>query len=180
MAAFFDLRDPPPNRRSHCADGQEKHLTEGAVMVAFALHLIERGANSVELHPDGEHGKRYDIRRSLEERGFEFEASIGTTSYGGRYRRGEQAMIVTLSSGLGDIVQVGKVIAGCKGGIVTTRHAGQLSRLRRGLCEAVGLLMARPREEERHIAVVPFTETSLKLAKRGSASGRGWNRVSSG
>ena len=34
---FFEFRDPPPNRLKHCSDGQECHLTEGAVMVAFAL-----------------------------------------------------------------------------------------------------------------------------------------------
>lgn len=38
-----------------------------------------------------------------------------------------------------------------------------MSRLRRGLCEAVGLLMIRP-VDERQIAVVPCTNTTSQLA----------------
>ena len=38
------------------------------------------------------------------------------------------------------------------------------SKLRRGLYEAVGLLMVRP-EDERQIAVVPYTNTTLQLAQ---------------
>jgi hypothetical protein len=57
------------------------------------------------------------------------------------------------------------IVAECKGGIVNTRHAGQTSRLRKGLCEAVGLLMAREKGG-RQVAVVPNTETTFRLAKR--------------
>lgn len=57
------------------------------------------------------------------------------------------------------------IIAECKGGIVNTSHAGQKSRLRKGLCEAVGLLMARDKGG-RPVAVVPKTETTLKLAQK--------------
>jgi hypothetical protein len=49
--------------------------------------------------------------------------------------------------------------------VINTRHAGQVSRLRRGLCEAVGLLIARPREG-RQVAVAPHTETTLRLAQK--------------
>ena len=42
---FDDLithRTPPPNRVGLCNGGHEQHLPEGAVMVAFAMHLLER------------------------------------------------------------------------------------------------------------------------------------------
>src|SRR4051794_37730149 len=61
-------------------------------------------------------------------------------------------------SGLGDVVaDVGDhvVAAECKGGIINTRHPGQVSRLYRGLCETVGLLMATP-SQGRQGAVVPL------------------------
>jgi hypothetical protein len=53
-----------------------------------------------------------------------------------------------------------------EGGIANTRHSGQLSKLRRGLCEVVGLLMARPLKDERHVAVVPATPETEKVARR--------------
>ena len=59
----------------------------------------------------------------------------------------------------------GTITAECKGGIINTRHAGQASRLRKGLCEAVGLLMASPKAG-RQVAVVPKTETKVRLAQR--------------
>jgi hypothetical protein len=57
--------------------------------------------------------------------------------------------------------------AECKGGIINTRHSGQVSRLYKdkGLCETVGLLMANP-SPGCQIAVVPRTEGTLKLAQR--------------
>jgi hypothetical protein len=51
------------------------------------------------------------------------------------------------------------------GGIINTRHPGQVSRLYKGLCETVGLLVANP-SPGRQIAVVPRTEGTLKLAQR--------------
>ena len=68
----------------------------------------------------------------------------------------------------GDVVaKVGNhvISAECKGGIINTRHPGQVSRLYRGLCETVGMLMATP-SQGRQIAVVPFTEGTLRLAER--------------
>lgn len=49
---------------------------------------------------------------------------------------------------------------------MNTRHAGQKSRLRSGLCEAVGLLMTRCPGKERNIAVVPYTEGTNRLAQK--------------
>jgi len=69
---------------------------------------------------------------------------------------------------LGDVVtEVGNhvIAAECKGGIINTRHSGQVSRLYKGLCETVGMLMATP-SQGRQVAVVPFTEGTLRLAER--------------
>lgn len=67
----------------------------------------------------------------------------------------------------GVVAEVGGriVSAECKGGIINTRHPGQVSRLYRGLCETVGLLMASP-SPGRQVAVVPYTEGTLRLARR--------------
>ena len=68
-------RKPPPNRASACTDDMEHHLTEGAVMVAFALHLLRTvdGLKDVSIHPDGEHGKWFNFRSWLEAQGFVVE-----------------------------------------------------------------------------------------------------------
>jgi hypothetical protein len=147
----------------------ERYLTEGAVMIAFAIYLLDTGATAVNLHPDGEHGKQYDPKASLAEHGFRQICSWGTTRYGGNYSRGEQTVTINPKAGQGDVVaQIGErtLVAECKGGVVNSRHPGQLSRLRRGLCEAVGLLMTRQRGEGRHVAVVPATAVTRALARR--------------
>jgi hypothetical protein len=169
MSFYITVRDPPEKRRPYCTEAKEHHLTEAAVMIAFAMHLMEKGAATVEIHPDGEHGKRYDIRKCLTSLGFTLVDRHGATTYGGVYKRGDQSVIVSLRAGLGDVVAKieGKVlVAEAKGGITNTRHQGQVSKLRRGLCEAVGLLMVRPPAGERHIAVVPEMVTTRKLAER--------------
>jgi hypothetical protein len=169
MNEYIDLRDPPPNRRSRCDGDHEKHLTEAAVMIAFGIYLLEQGALIVELHPDGEHGKRHDLKKTLESHGLILVRPQGSTSYGGTYQHDHQTVSVTLKPGVGDVAAeiAGKrLVAECKDGIVNTRHAGQLSKLRRGLCEAVGLLMARPLNGERHVAVVPATPETEKVARR--------------
>ena len=60
-----------------------------------------------------------------------------------------------------------KIMAECKRGIVNTKHSGQTSRLRRGLCEAAGLMLASEWNESiRQVAVVPLTPVTLSMAKR--------------
>jgi hypothetical protein len=168
-----------PKREQHCTGELEGHFTEGAVMIAFAMHLLEQGAKEVHIHRDGEHGKRYDIAGCLTAYGFAFEGPArGRTTYVGTYRRGGQAIVVSCKPGCGDVVAEvagSVVVAECKGGILNTRHSGQLSKLRRGFCEAVGLLLTRSEKGERQVAVVPATRTTeslaIKLASRARMSG---------
>lgn len=139
-------------------------------MLAYAMHLLRtQGAREVRIHPDGEHGKQFDFAGWLGRRNFAKASSLGSTSYGGVYRNpAGQTITVHPKSGLGDVVaELGKhvISAECKGGIINTRHSGQVSRLYRGLCEAVGLLMAKP-SQGRQVAVVPLTESTLRLAER--------------
>ena len=161
---------PPPNRIGKSDGEHEHHLYEGAVMVAYAMHLLRtQGTRQVRIHPDGEHGKQFDFAGWLARRGFVKCSSIGSTAYGGDYRNEVgQAITVNPKSGVGDVVaEIGNetLSAECKGGIINTRHAGQVSRLYRGLCETVGLLMATP-SQGRQDAVVPLTGSTLRLAER--------------
>ncbi|MFB6417723.1 hypothetical protein [Bradyrhizobium tunisiense] len=176
---FDDLithRAPPPSRVDMCDGEHEQHLPEGAVMVAFAMHLLRTvpGVREVSIHPDGEHGKRFDFSGWLGKRGFVMISGLGTTAYGGRYTDGGgKTIVVNPSSGRGDVVAECNgmcIVAECKGGIVNTRHAGQLSRLRQGLCEVIGLSLATPLAEgRRQFAVVPRTKVTETLAGRMAA-----------
>jgi hypothetical protein len=170
---LITLREPPPNRVSFCDQGVEHHLSEGAVMVAFAMHLLRTvpELKHVAIHPDGEHGKRFDFRDWLERHGFALTAPMGSTTYGGTYSSPEgQAVLVNPKSGRGDVVaDIGDLsyVAECKGGVINTRHAGQQSRLRQGLCETIGLSLASPVVDgRRQFAVVPRTNATAALAQR--------------
>ena len=69
---------PPPNRIGKSEGDHEHHLYEGAVMVAYAMHLLRaEGASDVRVHPDGEHGKQFDFSGSLERRNFIKASSLG-------------------------------------------------------------------------------------------------------
>ena len=170
---FDDLifaKEPPPNRIGKADCEFEHHLYEGAVMVAYAMHLLRtQPTNEVRIHPDGEHGKQFDFSGWLARRGFLSVSRSGKTSYGGTYTDGEgRTIIVNPKSGLGDVVTEANnqtISAECKGGIINTRHSGQVARLYKGLCETVGLLMATP-SKGRQVAVVPYTATTFKLANR--------------
>lgn len=161
----------PPSNRVGKADGPvEHHLYEGAVMLAYAMHLLRtQDTRDVRIHPDGEHGKQFDFMGWLGRRAFTKVSGVGSTAYGGVYRN-PMGQTITLNPkpGLGDVVaDVGNHViwAECKGGIINTRHPGQVSRLYRGLCETVGMLMATP-SRGRQVAVVPRTEGTLRLAER--------------
>jgi len=139
-------------------------------MVVYALHLLRSEETSqVRIHPDGEHGKQFDFLGWLEKRGFRKLSTLGSTAYGGEYRNSfGQVITVNPKSGLGDVVAdtpTGTILVECKGGIINTRHPGQVSRLYKGLCETVGMLMATP-AGGRQVACVPFTEGTMRLAQR--------------
>ncbi len=161
----------PPLNRVGKADGDyEHHLYEGAVMLAYAMHLLRtEGARHVRIHPDGEHGKQFDFSGWLERHQFRKVSIIGTTAYGGAYENSAgQTITLNPRSGLGDVVaEVGNhvISAECKGGIINTKHSGQVSRLYKGLCETVGMLMATP-TQGKQVAVVPLTTSTLRLAER--------------
>src|SRR5207237_3002802 len=74
--------DPPANRVGKCEGRRERHLTEAAVMLAYGMHLLRTipDLERLELHPDGEHGKRFEILRWLSGRGFVLIDSQGTRS----------------------------------------------------------------------------------------------------
>jgi len=162
--------EPPRNRVGKSDGTHEHHLYEGAVMVAYAMHLLRtEGARDVRIHPDGEHGKQFDFAGWLVRRGFAKASSLGSTAYGGVYRNAAgQTITVNPRSGLGDVVAEARghiISAECKGGIINTRHPGQVSRLYKGLCETVGMLMATP-SHGRQVAVVPLTDSTVRLAER--------------
>jgi hypothetical protein len=162
--------EPPRNRVGKSNGTHEHHLYEGAVMIAFAMHLLRmEDVRDVRIHPDGEHGKQFDFAGWLTRRGFAKTSSLGSTTYGGVYRNAVgQTITVNPKSGLGDVVASVRdhiISAECKGGIINTRHPGQISRLYKGLCETVGMLMATP-SQGRQVAVVPLTEGTLRLAER--------------
>ncbi|MDZ7686952.1 MAG: hypothetical protein U5O39_20015 [Gammaproteobacteria bacterium] len=168
---LITVKTPPPKRVAKAEGGVEWHFTEAAVMLAYAVHLFEVDSSLkvVEVHPDGEHGKQFDIRSWLEKRGFELLRPEGSTNYGGEYSDGTRTIYVSLRSGLGDVVAKSNdhtILAECKGGIINSKHAGQKSRLRRGLCEAVGLLMSRPLGSLKQFAVVPATPDAEALAAK--------------
>lgn len=161
---------PPPNRIGKSVGDHEHHLYEGAVMIAWAMHLLRmEGANHVRVHPDGEHGKQFDFSGWLGRHQFRKISPIGTTNYGGVYENSSgQTITINPRSGLGDVVaEIGDYVisAECKGGIINTKYPGQVSRLYKGLCETVGMLMATPLQG-RQVAVVPLTDSTLRLAQR--------------
>jgi hypothetical protein len=165
---FYEDRSPP-NRRLKGCGGTERVMTEGAVSMALALYLFEQGAATVAVHPDGEHGMRFEFKRFLESRGFKLINPIGSTDYGGTYSRGEQKLFLQPKSGLGDVVAVigeQTVFCECKGGVINTKHSGQVSILKKRLCEGIGQLMCRPIKDERHIVAVPRAKCTSELAQR--------------
>src|SRR6185312_11872083 len=123
---------PPPNRLGKADGAHEHHFYEGAVMIAYAMHLLRSQlTNEVHIHPDGEHGRQFDFAGWLLRRGFSRVSITGKTAYGGTYTDTEgRTVVVNPKSGIGDVVaEIGKqvVTAECKGGIINTRHPGQVS-----------------------------------------------------
>jgi hypothetical protein len=137
-------------------------------MLAYTMHPLEtEDAKEVRVHPDGMQGKQFDFPGRLRRHGFTRASSTGKTAYCGSYvDRAGRTIIVNPKSGQGDVVaKVGDCVisAECKGGVINSRHEGALSKLYRGLCETVGLLMATP-SPGRQVAVVPYTDVTGRLA----------------
>jgi hypothetical protein len=103
---LITMKIPPPGRVSKTEGDMEQHFTEPAVMLAYAFHLFREDSNlkKIGLHPDGEHGKQFDIRSWLTTHGFKLTQPEGSTSYGGVYFDGERSIHVSLKPGLGKIV----------------------------------------------------------------------------
>ena len=165
---FVTNYEPPIKRRAFAEGGVERRLTEPAVMLAFAFHLLECATEEalVTIHPDGEHAKIFEIAPFLAGCRFERIENLGRTMYGGRYVRGKHALIVNPTSGKGDVVgevDGRRVIAECKGGVINSTHNGQRSRTRKGMSELVGQLMIRPQNGDRHVAVLPETYDTIRL-----------------
>lgn len=162
-------RKPPANRAGKHIGTHERHFSEAAVMLVFVAFLMRtEQVDSITLCPDGEHAKRFDITGWLDRRGYRLVEPRGKTAYGGSYLGSDGSRItVNPTSGVGDIVAVLKdgqaMLAECKGGVINTSHPGQKSRLRKGLCEVVGLLLAKP-QGGRQIAVAPLTDVTERLA----------------
>jgi hypothetical protein len=115
------------------------------------------------------HMKGFDIPSWLTGRGFTRATVTGRGQTSGTFRRGDQTLIVHSQPGLGDVVATlngVEVEIEAKGGCINTRHPGQLSRLRKGLHEAVGQLMASPRAQVRLIAAVPRHPETERLSQR--------------
>ena len=167
---YINTLEAPEKRRKSCENGLEHHFTEAAILIAFAMHLFDNeAAKRVTINPDGEHAKRHEMVSTLARNGFAKISSSGSTPAGGVYQRGDQYLTLSFRSGQGDVsadINGRLLIAECKGGVINTKHAGQVSRLRKGLCEAIGQLMSRDLGAERHVAVVPDTATTRGLAKK--------------
>jgi hypothetical protein len=170
---LITLREPPPNRRKRCDGEFEHHLTEGAVMISFAMYLMQNVPNlkHVTIYPDDEQGKRFDFRGWLSAQGFTLLQSRSATDYAGLYvSETGNSVLVNPNSGLTDVVADvdGKTfVAECKGGVLNTNHIGKLSQLRKGLCEAVGVSLSMPKAaNRRQFAVVPRTKVTQRMAER--------------
>jgi hypothetical protein len=131
---------PPPNRVGKHSGEFEHHFYEGAVMVAYAMNLLRtENTKEVSIHPDDAHEKQFDFADWPGRHGFSMVSQTGTARFGGCYSHGNgTSIVVNPKSGVGDVVaklDKGCVTGECKGGIINTRYADQVSRLYRGLCE---------------------------------------------
>ena len=162
--------DPPANRRGKCDGEKELHLTEAAVMLAYGMHLLATvpQLNSVELHPDGEHGKRFEIAKCypsedsnspnrkveraiaestcMETRAFWLHRLPVRATWSRTLRKDQSRRNVRAASSIRAIPDRFHVCV-------------------KGFREAIGLLMARDLGGQQ-IAVVPYTPITLRLAQK--------------
>jgi hypothetical protein len=166
---FDDLIVERPPTAGAPANEPDRHFYEGAVMLAYAMHLLRtEPVREVRIHPDGQHARQVDFPGWLEKRGFRRVASA-RTPFAGTFEDGDgRRILVHPQSGLSDVTADANGIiieAECKGGAIETRHPGRLSKLDKSLCEIVGRLMSKP-ATGRQVAVMPRTEVTLRLARK--------------
>ncbi|MCP2216214.1 hypothetical protein [Bradyrhizobium elkanii] len=166
---FDDLIVERPPTAGAPTDEPDRHFYEGAVMLAYTMHLFRtEPVQEVKIHPDGQHATQFDFPGWLAKRGFE-RVEHGPTTFGGTYRSADgRRVIVRSQPGIGDVVADAnglRIEAECKGGAIGTRHRGRLSRLDKGLCEIIGRLMSKP-SPGRQVAVVPKTKVTVRLAQK--------------
>lgn len=134
-------------------------------MLAVAQWMFKRGAVRVCIYPDGQHLKQFDIAHWLRCREFHREEKEGKAQV---WECDGRTLEIRVKPGKGDVVA--EVDGRCffvetKGGYINSRDSGLLSRLRKGLYEAVGSLFVAPEETRRLVAVPRHSETE-KLAGR--------------
>ncbi len=170
MPKYLTPKEPPRNRAGKHEGTHELHFSEMAMMLAVAEWLFSEGASKVHIHPDGMHLKQFEAAKWLQSEGFIQISTSGRTGLGGEYRRQDQTLVIYSRPGLGDVVariDGRDVEVETKGGCINSKHAGQVSKLRRGLQEAVGQLMSSPRDEgARLIAAVPSHPETEKVSQR--------------
>ncbi|MCY4197573.1 MAG: hypothetical protein OXD33_11780 [Rhodobacteraceae bacterium] len=164
-------KTPPEKRQKSCAGDKKRHLYEPAVMLAVADWMFDSGAQTVRMSPDGMHAKQFDIRGCLETQGFKQIDRWGHTNAGSRYTRHDHTLEVDFKPGQGDVVadvREYRIWVETKGGFLNTKHAGQMSKLRRGLYEAVGMLLngSKTHGVDRLIAAVPHHPETEKLSQQ--------------
>jgi hypothetical protein len=80
-------------------DEPDRHFYEGAVMLAYAMHLLRtEPIRKVRLHPDGQHARQVDFPGWLAKRGFQ-RVAIARTPFGGTFEDADGRQIVIHQSG---------------------------------------------------------------------------------
>jgi hypothetical protein len=166
---FDDLIVERPPTAGAPADEMDRHFYEGAVMLAYAMHLLRtEPVREVRIHPDGQHARQIDFPGWLEKRGFR-RVATARTPFAGTFEDAEgRRILVHPQSGLSDVTADANgtmIEAECKGGTIETRHRGRLSKLDKSMCEIVGRLMMKP-AGSRLVAVMPRTDVTLRLARK--------------
>lgn len=167
---FDDLIvERPPTAGTPLAE-PDRHFYEGAVMLAYTMHLLRtEPVRVVKIHPDGQHARQVDFPGWLEKHGFR-RLATARTAFAGTFEDAEgRRIVIHPQSGMSDITADANgttIEAECKGGAIETRHRGRLSKLDKGLCEIVGRLMSKSATGGRQVAVMPRTEVTRRLARK--------------
>jgi hypothetical protein len=166
---FDDLIVERPPTAGASADKPDRHFYEGAVMLAYAMHLFRtEPVRKVRLHPDGQHARQIDFPGWLTKHGFR-RVAPARTAFAGTFEDADgRQIVIHPRSGQSDVTAIANGVtieAECKGGAVETRHPGHLSKLDKSLCEIVGRLMSKP-TAGRQVAVMPRTEVTARLARK--------------